>query len=288
MKKIVTLTLALVMMLGALALFTACDKDENTLVMATNAAFPPYEYKEGNDIVGIDAEIAAAVAKKLGMKLEIVDVEFGSVLTGVSEGKYDMGMAGITVTEDRKKTMDFTETYATGIQVIIVNDGSDITSLDSLFVFDDEGNPVALQNTDIRVGVQQSTTGDIYSSSAVSGWGFNDLAEDDSIVTDRVVRYKTGADAIQALKSGKVNCVIIDNEPAKSFVEANEGIHILEGENEYAVEDYAICVKKGNKDLLDKINKALAELKADGTIDAIIEKYIPSKVADDTSADTAA
>ena len=288
MKKIVTLTLALVMMLGALALFTACDKDENTLVMATNAAFPPYEYKEGNDIVGIDAEIAAAVAKKLGMKLEIVDVEFGSVLTGVSEGKYDMGMAGITVTEDRKKTMDFTETYATGIQVIIVNDGSDITSLDSLFVFDDEGNPVALQNTDIRVGVQQSTTGDIYSSSAVSGWGFNDLAEDDSIVTDRVVRYKTGADAIQALKSGKVNCVIIDNEPAKSFVEANEGIHILEGENEYAVEDYAICVKKGNKDLLDKINKALAELKADGTIDAIIEKYIPSKVAEDTSADTAA
>ena len=288
MKKIVTLTLALVMMLGALALFTACDKDENTLVMATNAAFPPYEYKEGNDIVGIDAEIAAAVAKKLGMKLEIVDVEFGSVLTGVSEGKYDMGMAGITVTEDRKKTMDFTETYATGIQVIIVNDGSDITSLDSLFVFDDEGNPVALQNTDIRVGVQQSTTGDIYSSSAVSGWGFNDLAEDDSIVTDRVVRYKTGADAIQALKSGKVNCVIIDNEPAKSFVEANEGIHILEGENEYAVEDYAICVKKGNKDLLNKINKALAELKADGTIDAIIEKYIPSKVADDTTADTAA
>ena len=288
MKKIVTLTLALVMMLGALALFTACDKDENTLVMATNAAFPPYEYKEGNDIVGIDAEIAAAVAKKLGMKLEIVDVEFGSVLTGVSEGKYDMGMAGITVTEDRKKTMDFTDTYATGIQVIIVNDGSDITSLESLFVFDDEGNPVALQNTDIRVGVQQSTTGDIYSSSAVSGWGFNDLAEDDSIVTDRVVRYKTGADAIQALKSGKVNCVIIDNEPAKSFVEANEGIHILEGENEYAVEDYAICVKKGNKDLLDKINKALAELKADGTIDAIIEKYIPSKVADDTSADTAA
>ena len=288
MKKIVTLTLALVMMLGALALFTACDKDENTLVMATNAAFPPYEYKEGNDIVGIDAEIAAAVAKKLGMKLEIVDVEFGSVLTGVSEGKYDMGMAGITVTEDRKKTMDFTETYATGIQVIIVNDGSDITSLDSLFVFDDEGNPIALQNTDIRVGVQQSTTGDIYSSSAVTGWGFNDLAEDDSIVTDRVVRYKTGADAIQALKSGKVNCVIIDNEPAKSFVEANEGIHILEGENEYAVEDYAICVKKGNKDLLDKINKALAELKADGTIAAIIEKYIPSKVADDTTADTAA
>ena len=275
MKKIVTLTLALVMMLGALALFTACGKDENTLVMATNAAFPPYEYKEGNDIVGIDAEIAAAVAKKLGMKLKIVDVEFGSVLTGVSEGKYDMGMAGITVTEDRKKTMDFSNTYATGIQVIIVNDGSDITSLDSLFVFDDEGNPVALQNTDIRVGVQQTTTGDIYSSSAVSGWGFNDLNEDESIKTDRVIRYKTGAEAVAALKSGKVDCVIIDNEPAKSFVAANEGIHILAGDNEYAVEDYAICVDKGNTELLDKINKALDELKADGTIDGIINKYIP-------------
>ncbi len=289
MKKIFAVLMAAVLLVSCVAVFAACDKkDETTLVMATNAAFPPYEFKEGDKIVGIDAEIAAAIAEKLGMKLEIVDVDFGAVLTGVSEGKYDMGMAGITVTEDRKKTMDFSNTYATGIQVIIVNEGSEITSLDSLFVFDDEGNPTALQNTDIKIGVQQSTTGDIYSSDAVTKWGFNDLNEDGSIKTDRVVRYKTGADAIQALKTGKVDCVIIDNEPAKSFVEANEGIHILEGENEYAVEDYAICVKKGNSELLDKINKALADLKADGTIDGIIEKYIPSKVAADTEADTAA
>jgi len=289
MKKFFAVLMAAVLLVSCVAVFAACDKkDEATLVMATNAAFPPYEFKEGDKIVGIDAEIAAAIAEKLGMKLEIVDVDFGAVLTGVSEGKYDMGMAGITVTEDRKKTMDFSNTYATGIQVIIVNDGSEITSLDSLFVFDEEGNPTALQNPDIKIGVQQSTTGDIYSSDAVANWGFNDLNEDDSIKTDRVVRYKTGADAIQALKTGKVDCVIIDNEPAKSFVEANEGIHILEGENEYAVEDYAICVKKGNTELLDKINKALADLKADGTIDGIIEKYIPSKVASDTTADTAA
>ncbi len=285
MKKFFAMALALIMALTCVAVFASCTEGEdNTLVMATNAAFPPYEYKEGDAIVGIDAEIAKAIADKLGMELEIVDVDFGAVLTGVSEGKYDMGMAGITVTEDRKKTMDFSNTYATGIQVIIVNDGSEITGLDSLFVFDEEGNPTALVNPDIKVGVQQSTTGDIYSSSAVSGWGFNDLNEDESVKTDRVIRYKTGADAVQALKSGKVDCVIIDNEPAKAFVESVDGIHILEGDNEYAVEDYAICVKKGNSELLDKINQALADLKADGTIDKIIEKYIPSNVTADTGA----
>ena len=276
MKKLIAVLMALCMLVSAVCLFASCDKkDENTLVMATNAAFPPYEFKDGDKIVGIDAEIAAAIADKLGMKLEIVDVDFGAVLTGVAEGKYDMGMAGITVTDKRKESMDFSNTYATGIQVIIVNDGSTIATLDDLWNFDENGDPVSLKNPDIKIGVQQDTTGDIYSSSAISGWGFNDLNEDESIKTDRVVRYKTGAEAVAALKSGKVDCVIIDNEPAKSFVAANEGIHILEGDNEYAVEDYAICVDKGNTALLEKINKALDELKADGTIDGIINKYIP-------------
>ena len=275
MKKFIAVAMVLCMMLGAVCMFASCGEDENVLVMATNAAFPPYEYKDGDKIVGIDAEIAQAVADKLGMKLEIVDVDFGAVLTGVAEGKYDMGMAGITVTDKRKESMDFSNTYATGIQVIIVNDGSTIATLDDLWNFDEEGNPVSLKNPDIKIGVQQDTTGDIYSSSAISGWGFNDINEDESIKTDRVIRYKTGAEAVSALKSGKVDCVIIDNEPAKSFVAANDGIHILEGDNEYAVEDYAICVKKGNTELLDKINQALAELKADGTIDGIINKYIP-------------
>ena len=276
MKKLIAVIMALCMLVSAVCLFASCDKkDENTLVMATNAAFPPYEYKDGDKIVGIDAEIAAAVAEKLGMKLEIVDVDFGAVLTGVAEGKYDMGMAGITVTDKRKESMDFSDTYATGIQVIIVNDGSSIATLDDLWNFDENGDPVSLKNPDIKIGVQQDTTGDIYSSSAISGWGFNDLNEDESIKTDRVVRYKTGAEAISALKTGKVDCVIIDNEPAKSFVAANTGIHILEGDNEYAIEDYAICVDKGNTELLAKINQALADLKADGTIDRIINKYIP-------------
>ena len=242
--------------------------------MATNAAFPPYEYVEGDKFVGIDVEIAQAIADKLGMELQIEDVEFGSIIGGVVEGKYDMGMAGMTVTEERKQSVNFSNTYATGIQVIIVKDGSSITSLDDIFEFNADGDPVALKDANIKVGVQQDTTGDIYSSSDISGWGFCDVEEDGTITTDRVVRYKTGADAVEALKTDKVNMVIIDNEPAKSFVAANEGIHILDGDNEYAVEDYAICIAKENTELLDKINKALDDLKKDGTIDKIVSKYI--------------
>ncbi len=275
MKKILSIALVAVMLLSAVFALSACGKKDNVLVMATNAAFPPYEYVEGGEFVGIDVEIAKAIAEKLGMELKIEDVEFGSIIGGVVEGKYDMGMAGMTVTEERKQSVNFSNTYATGIQVIIVKEGSSITSLDDIFEFDAEGNPVALKNANIKVGVQQDTTGDIYSSDDITKWGLNNVAEDGTVTTDRVVRYKTGAEAVEALKTDKVDMVIIDNEPAKSFVAANEGkIHILAGDNEYAIEDYAICIAKGNTELLDKINKALDELKADGTIDKIIAKYI--------------
>ena len=274
MKKIISLIIASLMLITLCCGFASCNKDDNVLVMATNAAFPPYEYVEGGKFVGIDVEIAQAIADKLGMELQIEDVEFGSIIGGVVEGKYDMGMAGMTVTEERKQSVNFSNTYATGIQVIIVKDGSSITSLDDIFEFNADGDPVALKDPDLKVGVQQDTTGDIYSSSDISGWGFCDVEEDGTVTTDRVVRYKTGADAVEALKTDKVNMVIIDNEPAKSFVAANEGIHILEGDNEYAIEDYAICIAKENTELLDKINKALDELKKDGTIDKIVSKYI--------------
>ena len=274
MKKIISLIIASLMLITLCCGFASCNKDDNVLVMATNAAFPPYEYVEGGKFVGIDVEIAQAIADKLGMELQIEDVEFGSIIGGVVEGKYDMGMAGMTVTEERKQSVNFSNTYATGIQVIIVKDGSSIASLDDIFEFNADGDPVALKDANIKVGVQQDTTGDIYSSSDISGWGFCDVEEDGTVTTDRVVRYKTGADAVEALKTDKVNMVIIDNEPAKSFVAANEGIHILEGDNEYAVEDYAICIAKENTELLDKINKALDELKKDGTIDKIVSKYI--------------
>ena len=209
------------------------------------------------------------------MELKIEDVEFGSIIGGVAEGKYDMGMAGMTVTEVRKKSVNFSDTYATGIQVIIVKKDSTIKSLDDIFEFNAEGDPVALKNPNVKVGVQQDTTGDIYCSDDIANWGLNDVKEDGTVTTDRVVRYKTGAEAVEALKTGKVDMVIIDNEPAKSFVAANEStIKILDGDNEYAIEDYAICVAKENTELLEKINTALSELKADGTIDKIVSKYI--------------
>ncbi|MEG1999778.1 MAG: transporter substrate-binding domain-containing protein [Evtepia sp.] len=171
--------------------------DAKELVMATNAAFPPYEYRENDTIVGIDAEMAAAIADKLGMKLRIEDTEFGSIIGGVQTGKYDMGMAGITINPDRQQSVAFTDTYAKGVQAIIVKEGSPITSAD---VLKDKAATYV-------VGVQQDTTGDIYST--------------DDLGDARVMRFNKGADAVQALVTGKVDCVVIDNEPAKSFVESN-------------------------------------------------------------------
>ena len=154
MKKIISLIIASLMLITLCCGFASCNKDETVLVMATNAAFPPYEYLEGDKFVGIDVEIAQAIADKLGMELQIEDVEFGSIIGGVVEGKYDMGMAGMTVTEERKQSVNFSNTYATGIQVIIVKDGSSITSLDDIFEFNADGDPVALKNPDLKVGVQ--------------------------------------------------------------------------------------------------------------------------------------
>ncbi len=270
MKKILSLILALTMILGLCALVGCGGKDENTLVMATNAAFPPYEMYEGEKIVGIDAEIAAAIAEKLGMKLEIKDVEFDSIVSGVASGKYDIGMAGMTVTEDRKKSVNFSNTYAKGIQSVIVPENSPYASFEDFYTgFDADENPVGVK-AGIKIGVQMGTTGDIYSSSDPKDWGFG---------KENVAQYNTGADAVQALVTGKVTAVIIDNEPAKAFVKANPGLKILEGA--FADEDYAICLNKKNDELLKKINKALEELTADGTIKSIVDRYIPAQAANE-------
>ena len=270
MKKVLSLVLALVMLLGVCALVGCGSKDEDTLVMATNAAFPPYEMYEGEKIVGIDAEIAEAIANKLGMKLEIKDIEFDSIVAGVSSGKYDIGMAGMTVTEDRLKSVNFTNSYAKGVQSVIVPENSPYASFEDFYTgFDADGNPVAVKDG-IKIGVQMGTTGDIYCSSDPKDWGFG---------KENVSQYNTGADAVQALVTGKVTAVIIDNEPAKAFVKANTGLKILEGA--FAEEDYAICLSKKNTDLLNKINKALDELTADGTIKRIVDKYIPANTVDE-------
>ena len=249
MKKILAVVLALCLMVPALSALAGEEKAK--LVMGTNAAFPPYEFYEGEDIVGIDAEAAAAIADKLGMELEIVDMDFNAIINAVSSGKVDIGMAGMTVTDERLQSVNFSDSYATGVQVIIVKEDSPIASLDDLY-----GDDVTY-----KVGVQEATTGDIYCT--------------DDFGDDRVLKYKTGPDAILALLSGKVDCVVIDNEPAKAFVADNEGLKILD--TEYAVEDYAIAIALDNVDLLEKINDALDELITEGKLAEIVSKYISAE-----------
>ena len=226
------------------AAFTTVE--EGKLTMSTNAAFPPYEMTtDSGEFEGIDVEIAAAIAEKLGLELDILDTDFDSALLAVNQGKSDMVMAGVSVTDDRLLVMDFSDTYATGIQVVIVKEGSDVT-LDNL--------------GEKMIGVQKGTTGWQYCT--------DDYGE------EHVTAYDNGLTAVQALVSGKVDCVVIDNAPAQEFVKANDGLTILD--TEYANEDYSIGVDKGNTALLDAINGALKELIADGTVQQIIDKYIPA------------
>jgi len=246
MKKIIAL--ALICMLA----FSAVTMAE-TLKMGTNAAFPPYEFYEGEDIVGIDAEVAALICEKLGYELKIEDMDFDSLIPAVANGKIDFVMAGLTVTEERAKSVDFSASYATGVQVVIVKEDSAITSVDDLFA----------EGANHKVGVQQGTTGDLYATWDIADAGLG-----------TVEPFKTGADAVLALTSGKVDCVIIDNEPAKNFVAANEGLKILD--TEYIIEEYAIALAK-DSELTEKVNAALEELIADGSVQAIINKYIPAE-----------
>ena len=245
MKKILAIALICMLTLTGMAM-------AETLKMGTNASFPPYEFydDESGEIVGIDAEVAAAICEKLGYELEIVDMDFDAIIPAVTTGKIDFGMAGMTVTEERMQSVDFTTSYATGIQVVIVKEYSEIVSVDDLFA----------EGANHKIGVQQGTTGDLYCS-----WDI----EDEGLGS--VERYKNGTDAVLALTSGKVDCVVIDNEPAKNYIAANEGLKILD--TEYAVEDYAIALAK-DSELTEKINAALEELIADGTVQAIIDKYI--------------
>ena len=254
MKKYLALLLAAIMALS-LAACASTSKTEETasakLTMATEATFPPYEYYDGDAIVGIDVEVAQAIAEKLGMELDVTDIAFDSIIPGIQTGKYDMGMAGMTVKDERKEQVNFSDSYATGVQVVIVKDDSPITSVDDLFA--DGASTV--------VGTQAGTTGFIYATSDIEDAGLG-----------TVKSFGKTTDAVKALKNGQVDCVILDNEPAKALVAANEGLHILD--TEYAVEDYAIAIAKENTDLLEKVNKALSELTADGTLQSIVDKYI--------------
>ena len=263
MKQVMAASLAAVMALA----MTACGSDSSsnnsssndtteskgTLIMATNAEFPPYEYHEGDQIVGIDAEIAQAIADKLGYELQIEDMAFESIIPAVTSGKASFGMAGMTIDEDRLLSVDFSDSYATGVQVVIVKEGSDITSVDDLFA----------EGANHTIGVQTGTTGDIYATEDIEDAGLGTIE-----------RFSKGADAVLALTQDKIDCVIIDNAPAKEFVAANEGLTILD--SAYAEEDYAICFNKGSE-LTAEVNGALQELIADGTVQSIVDKYITAE-----------
>lgn len=252
MKKYLKNIMAGTMVFAMAAALAGCEKveDAGTLIMATNAEFPPYEFHEGGEIVGIDAEVAAAIAEKLGMGFQIEDMAFDSIIPAVTSGKASFGMAGMTVTEERLQNVDFSDSYATGVQVVIVKEGSAITTVDDLFA----------EGANNLVGVQTGTTGDIYATGDI---------EDEGLGT--IERFNKGADAVLALTQDKIDCVIIDNEPAKEFVAANEGLVILD--TAYAEEDYAICFAK-DSELTEQVNGALKELIADGTVQSIIDKYI--------------
>ena len=214
------------------------------LIMSTNAAFPPYEMTtDSGEFEGIDIETAQAIADKLGLELQIDDMDFDAALLAVQQGKSDMVMAGVTVTDERQNVMDFTDSYATGIQSIIVKEDSDIASVDDL--------------AGKKIGTQRGTTGYLYCS--------------DDFGDENVVAYDDGLTAVQMLNNGQVDCVVIDNAPAKEFIAANPGLKVLD--TSYAEEDYAIGMAKGSA-LEDAVNKALEELKADGTLQAIVDKYI--------------
>ena len=218
------------------------------LTMSTNAAFPPYEMTtDSGDFEGIDVEVAGAIAEKLGLELQVDDMDFDAALLAAQNGKSDIVMAGVTVTDERQKVMDFSDTYAEGIQSIIVPEDSDIASADDL--------------TGKAIGTQRGTTGYLYCSD-----GFGE---------DAVVAYDNGLTAVQALNNGQVDAVVIDNEPAKAYVESNPGLKILD--TSYAEEDYAIGMNKSNTALLEAVNAALEELKADGTLQAIVDKYIKAE-----------
>ena len=253
-KKVISVMLAAACVAGLAACGSSDSSSEggdsteekDTLVMATNAEFPPYEYYEGQDIVGIDVDIANAIADELGMELKIEDMAFDSIIAAVTSGKADFGAAGMTVDPDREKEVNFTDTYAEATQVIIVNEDSTIAGPDDL--------------VGKKIGVQLGTTGDMYVS---------------DIEDATVERYNKGFEAVQALTQDKIDAVIIDGEPAKEFVAEAEGLKILD--TPWVEEEYAIGVAKGNTDLLDAINAVMEELKADGTFQSIVDKYITAE-----------
>ena len=253
MKKMKWTALVLCAVL-VVCLFSGCGGEkkadkEKTLVVATHATFPPYEFYENGKPVGIDIDIMQAVCDKIGYTMEVADMEFGSIITAVATGKADIGAAAITKTPDRAKSVNFTVSYATGIQSVLIKDGGKVADLEGL------------KAADVKIGVQQDTTGDIYAT--------GEFGE------DHIIRYNKGADAVQALSTGKCDAVIIDNGPAKVYVQLNDGLSLLDAP--YTEEEYSYEISYENQELYELVNNALQELIADGTVQSIWDKYITAE-----------
>lgn len=256
MKRIIMAMVIVLVSAMVLVSVSACKRtgsftvEEGVLIMATNAEFPPYEFWEDGRIIGIDPEIAEVIAGRLGLTLRIDDIDFNAIIPSVTAGRADMGMAGMTVTAERMQSVNFSISYDAGVQAIIVRAGSPINAKDDLFA----------EGANFNIGVQETTTGDIKTT---------DDLEEKGLAT--IHRFRRGADAVQALVTGRVDAVVIDNEPAKAFVAMNPGLKILE--TEYAAEYYAIAFSKRNPALRDAVNEVLQELLDDGTVQSIIDKY---------------
>ena len=233
MKKVIILLMLLIALGG-------CKKNNNELVMVTEAGFAPYEYYDGGEIVGVDVDIAKEIAKYLNKTLVVKDIAFDSIINEVKTGKADFGAAGISYSEDRAKNVDFSINYSVSKQVVIVSNNSSINNIDSI--------------SNKKIAVQLGSIADTYVTEKYK----------DAII----VRQKKYLAAIEDLKTGKVDCVVMDELPAKEIVSSNSGIKILDGS--LTNDSYGMVVKKGNKELLDAINTVLEKLKNEGKIDEYI------------------
>ncbi len=219
-------------------------KDNNKIIWGTNAEFAPFEMREGDQVIGIDAEIAKKIADKLGVELVVEDMEFDPLITALVSGKIDFIAAGYTIKPDREEQVLFTDTYFKAVQVIIVQEGNtEIQSVDDL--------------VGKKIGVQNGTTGDFVA---------------DEIEGAEVVRFNNGIEAVLDLGNGKIDAVIIDNLPAQMLVESNPGLKILD-EKPSEDEEYAIAVRKEDTELQKIINEVLKEMKESGEIEELVNKY---------------
>lgn len=275
LKKVLAVLLAAVMAGGLLAgcsggsgnsSKSAVDKikDKGKLVMYTNAAFPPFEYAEGSKVAGVDVDIAQAVADELGVKLEVKDVKFATIVGAIKSGKADIGAAGMTITKERKKSVDFSDPYAKSVQYMIVANDSSFETLDDL--------------AGKTIGVQEGTTGDLICSDETGEIkGDDGKKERDGILPGaEVKRYANAIVAAQDLKNGRLDAVVIDKLPAESITEKNSEFKTFEvvyADGSKTAEEYGIAVAKGNDDLVKVINDVIQKLNEEGKIDEFIIKH---------------